>query len=187
MAGTKNSGNPWQIHVNPDAAFGVFIYQLAGKDKQGVGTWVINLILKVYSKEVEEFFKDRPELLEEYRIKYSKTIVEQAIEKSEKEKEAKEKEERLLALEEQKQKNWHDQTFAKSETREKILSRNPIYEKLPEPLREFIKINSEEKVLLSEDGRIVVDLDLANYVKENFPLLEEIRRGSSKATFVMRE
>jgi hypothetical protein len=110
MAGTKNSGNPWQIHVNPPAPLGVFIFYLAGKDKQGTGTWLINLVLKTFPKEAEDFFKNNPELLAEYRTEYAKLIGEQILEKKKREAEDKAREDRKLANEELKIHTYVKQT-----------------------------------------------------------------------------
>jgi len=98
MVGTKKSGNPYAWGVTPPAPLGVFIDFIIGQSQQGKGMWTLNLILRVYAKEAEEFFKKYPELLEKYRKEYGVNIMDITIANEIKQKEKEAKEARELAV-----------------------------------------------------------------------------------------
>jgi hypothetical protein len=81
MSGNGNSGNPYQIHVNPESDLGVFIDELASKKHQGKGMYILWLVLTAKPELAKEFWKENPERLAQPIAKYSQSIVQHLKEK----------------------------------------------------------------------------------------------------------
>jgi hypothetical protein len=73
--GNEVSGNPYQVHINPESDLGVFIDELASKKHQGKGMYILWLVLTGNPELAKEFWKENPQRLDYLITKYSMSIV----------------------------------------------------------------------------------------------------------------